>query len=259
MQDALRVCPEHPPQDLRAWLSTVATRRLIDVRRSDAARGDREDTRCTNSLCLTQPTTETGDATPSSCSSAAAIPISRPPPTVGKIMKPVDTSESSQHAVASLRSTPTGPVPDPPLETRAQLLPIDQLHWDDVERLYLRLLEAVESCQFVKLFGVPGQSQGGIDVYARLPLDVVRPDAIGRHYITLQSRRVRNLAGDGIKKAVDAFLQGEWGAKTARFYFATSYDLQEAKLDRAVREQTEGLQRFKLSSFHGGSKKYRDY
>ena len=28
--EALRVWPEHPPRDPRAWLTTVATRRLVD-------------------------------------------------------------------------------------------------------------------------------------------------------------------------------------------------------------------------------------
>src|SRR3954462_8664085 len=32
--EALRVWPEHPPRDPRAWLETVATRRLVDARRS---------------------------------------------------------------------------------------------------------------------------------------------------------------------------------------------------------------------------------
>jgi len=41
--EALRVWPEHPPRDARAWLTTVATRRLVDARRSDAARIRRED------------------------------------------------------------------------------------------------------------------------------------------------------------------------------------------------------------------------
>jgi RNA polymerase sigma factor (sigma-70 family) len=41
--EALRVWPEHPPQDPRAWLTTVATRRLVDARRSEAARRRRED------------------------------------------------------------------------------------------------------------------------------------------------------------------------------------------------------------------------
>jgi RNA polymerase sigma factor (sigma-70 family) len=41
---ALRVWPEHPPRDPRAWLTTVATRRLVDARRSEAARLRREET-----------------------------------------------------------------------------------------------------------------------------------------------------------------------------------------------------------------------
>ncbi|WP_243738335.1 RNA polymerase sigma factor [Cellulomonas shaoxiangyii] len=41
--EALRVWPEHPPRDARAWLATVATRRLVDARRSAAARTRRED------------------------------------------------------------------------------------------------------------------------------------------------------------------------------------------------------------------------
>jgi RNA polymerase sigma factor (sigma-70 family) len=42
--EALRVWPEHPPGDPRAWLTTVATRRLVDARRSEAARQRREET-----------------------------------------------------------------------------------------------------------------------------------------------------------------------------------------------------------------------
>src|SRR3954449_8107289 len=60
--EALRVWPEHPPREPRAWLSTVATRRLIDARRSDAARRGREDTLYEQPE-PEPPTTETGDDT----------------------------------------------------------------------------------------------------------------------------------------------------------------------------------------------------
>src|SRR5262249_43148980 len=40
--EALRVWPDHPPRDPRAWLAPVATRRLGDARRSEAARPPRE-------------------------------------------------------------------------------------------------------------------------------------------------------------------------------------------------------------------------
>jgi RNA polymerase sigma factor (sigma-70 family) len=42
--EAFRVWPDHPPDDPRAWLTTVATRRLVDARRSEAARQRREET-----------------------------------------------------------------------------------------------------------------------------------------------------------------------------------------------------------------------
>jgi RNA polymerase sigma factor (sigma-70 family) len=42
--EALRAWPGHPPRDPRAWLTTVATRRLVDARRSEAARHRREET-----------------------------------------------------------------------------------------------------------------------------------------------------------------------------------------------------------------------
>ena len=41
--EALRVWPGHPPGDPGAWLAAVATRRLIDARRSEAARYRREE------------------------------------------------------------------------------------------------------------------------------------------------------------------------------------------------------------------------
>ena len=42
--EALRSSPAHPPGDPGGWLATVATRRLVDARRSGAARHRREET-----------------------------------------------------------------------------------------------------------------------------------------------------------------------------------------------------------------------
>ena len=41
--EALRVWPDQPPRDPRAWLATVAARRLVDAHRSEAARHRREE------------------------------------------------------------------------------------------------------------------------------------------------------------------------------------------------------------------------
>ena len=41
--EALRVWPASPPRDPHAWLTAVATRRLVDARRSEASRLRREE------------------------------------------------------------------------------------------------------------------------------------------------------------------------------------------------------------------------
>ncbi|MGW3647560.1 NACHT domain-containing protein [Streptomyces sp. NPDC000878] len=148
---------------------------------------------------------------------------------------------------ALLWSAPTGPLPAPPIDTRAQVLPIGDLHWPDAERLFLRLLHTVRPVQYAKLFGVPGQAQAGIDAYARLPLDLTEGESGGRDYITLQSRRVRTLTAAKIEKAVDDLLTGEWADKTAMFHFATSFDLQDTKLDTAIRKQCKRLAKLKIT------------
>jgi RNA polymerase sigma factor (sigma-70 family) len=58
--EALRAWPDHPPRDPRGWLTTVATRRLIDARRSESARRRREDTTV---IAPGQGATEQGDDT----------------------------------------------------------------------------------------------------------------------------------------------------------------------------------------------------
>src|SRR5215211_6571826 len=110
------------------------------------------------------------------------------------IMAYVNETDGVDRSEAILWAAPTGPLPAPPIDTKAQLLPIGDLQWLDAERLFLRLLHTVRPVQYAKLFGVPGQTQGGIDAYARLPLDLTDDEAGGRNYITLQSRRVKSLS-----------------------------------------------------------------
>jgi RNA polymerase sigma factor (sigma-70 family) len=58
--EALRVWPEHPPRDPRAWLSTVAMHRLVDARRGESARRQRE---AIVAIGRSQGATESGDDT----------------------------------------------------------------------------------------------------------------------------------------------------------------------------------------------------
>ncbi|WP_066374770.1 hypothetical protein [Herbidospora mongoliensis] len=120
------------------------------------------------------------------------------------------------------------------------MLPIDQLEWVDAEHLFQRLLQIVERVD-ARLFGVAGQAQDGIDVYARRSVPPTNEGDGERVYAVLQSRRVKTLTAARIKKAVNDFLVGEWADKTASFYFATSFDLRKTQLDTEIRKQSERL------------------
>ncbi len=68
-----------------------------------------------------------------------------------------------------------------------------ELSPENTERLFTRLLETEAHIEHASLYGLPGQAQAGIDVYARMApsLDVNR--VAGRSFVALQSRRVKKL------------------------------------------------------------------
>lgn len=136
---------------------------------------------------------------------------------------------------------PSGDFVAPPVVTKPAVLPLAELPWLEVERLFLRLLERVESLTFGKAFGVAGQAQDGIDVYGRVRSPLATD--VERAYVALQSRRVRDLSVGSVASAVSDFLSGSWAQRTSRFYYATTASLTRTELDQAVREQVERLAR----------------
>lgn len=115
-----------------------------------------------------------------------------------------------------LETPPPSPV-RPPVQTRLQDLPFNDLAWEDFERLCLRLarLEAeVEHCQ---LYGERGQEQQGIDIYARLKL--VTP------YRVYQCKRVKSFTASKIKSAVKKFLDNDWATRSDMFILCTTDSL----------------------------------
>ena len=82
-----------------------------------------------------------------------------------------------------------------------------------------RVGEETES--LVRLYGVSGQAQLGIDVYARVPLRLGEtPPA--RRYVSLQARRIENVTKTGLSRSVEDFLQGKWSLVSRKFIYATS-------------------------------------
>ncbi|MCX6843660.1 MAG: NACHT domain-containing protein [candidate division WOR-3 bacterium] len=147
-------------------------------------------------------------------------------------------SEHAEHLINSLPSwlsTPPRTEILPPVETRDQRLPLDQLEWRDFERLCCRLVAQEASIEFCRLYGTAGQQQEGIDFYARA-LDL-------KKYWVYQCKRVENLGPAHIEKVVTDFLAGEWRDKTAKFVICTSATLSERKCAEEVERQREVLRK----------------
>ena len=142
---------------------------------------------------------------------------------------------------AKLWSSPVGAWPNPPVQTRPALLPVGELTPENAERLFTRLLESEAHIEHASLYGLPGQAQEGIDVYARTESSLEGSATAGRSFVALQSRRVKVLTAASITSAVTDFLAGDWADRCSRFYYATSSSLRDTKLDAAVRAAHDTL------------------
>jgi hypothetical protein len=117
------------------------------------------------------------------------------------------------------------------------LLQLDSLGPKDFERLCYRLICLMGDVVQGRQFGIHGQAQGGIDLYA------CRHDG---SYMVVQCKR----SSDGftpseITNAINAFLAGEWAGTAAEFVLAVTANLDSTHMARRIEDE-----RARLSS-HG--------
>lgn len=120
-----------------------------------------------------------------------------------------------------------------PVETRLQRLPFKEIRWDDFERLCVRLvgLEAdVEHCQ---RYGVSGQYQHGIDLYARHHGSGI--------YSVYQCKQRESLKQSDIRNAVSEFIEGPWAKNTATFILCVSTSVASTRLAMEIEAQAKRL------------------
>ena len=154
------------------------------------------------------------------------------------------TSSTTSHAAWDTPSwllTPaTGGGVSLPVQTLNQLLPLSELVWEDFERLCLRLLRTEVGAVRAALYGLPGQAQRGIDVYAIS--QATSDDTVGsRHYVTLQSRRISNVTPANLESSVDDFLKGTWANVSKTFVYATSSSARSTQVLDKVEALSKGL------------------
>jgi energy-coupling factor transporter ATP-binding protein EcfA2 len=132
--------------------------------------------------------------------------------------------------------TPATEVPalKPPVDTRVQLLPLNELTWEHFERLCLRYVRTQSFVVRAQLYGVKGQKQHGIDLYVRL--------ADPPRYEVYQCKRLASFTAADVKKAVDTFLTGKWHDKSKAFRIMTSHPIEDTKIGDAIEAAAKRLE-----------------
>jgi hypothetical protein len=123
--------------------------------------------------------------------------------------------------------------------TRPQLLPLNDLTWENFERLCLRYVRTRGSVVRAQLYGVKGQPQHGIDIYIRL--------AEPARYEVYQSKKLESLTAGDIANATDKFIRGKWFGRSKAFRIMTSHEIEDTKIAEAIeaagtRLEKEGIE-----------------
>lgn len=120
-----------------------------------------------------------------------------------------------------------------PTAARPQLLPLSSLGPKDFERLCFRMTRlnaAIEQC---RLYGIHGQAQKGIDLYAR------RHDG---SYTVVQCKRSSDAFTPGeVTDAVDAFLAGDWAERADEFVLAVTANLEATQAAERIEQERPKL------------------
>ena len=130
-------------------------------------------------------------------------------------------------------------IPLPVTPPRTDELPLGDLSFENLQRLSVRLLAKSTDTIHCQEYGVPGQKQEGIDLYARLA---------GKSKMEVcQCKRYNSFRAADIDDAVEEFLNGGLVERTDQFVIVTSAktepkQLADAELAASDRLRAHGIQ-----------------
>jgi predicted NACHT family NTPase len=127
--------------------------------------------------------------------------------------------------------TPTNTIVDPPIDTTIQELPLEQLAWEDFEKLCLAIVQIDYPINDCEKYGTKGQGQEGIDIFAR--------KTNGR-YNTYQCKRYQNFKLADLDKAVEYFKKKKFYHQSDSLHLCTSCEWNKTQVqDRFEELKTE--------------------
>jgi len=133
--------------------------------------------------------------------------------------------------------SPPDHLPQPPAVTRVQVLPFDEVTWENFERLCLRLIRHEAEIYQCSLYGERGQKQRGIDIIAY----VGGPSQ--RRVQAYQCKHEEDFGPSKIKGAVDKFLEGRWDPQPSMFVICSSISLRSIGVQEEILKQTGKLEK----------------
>lgn len=119
-----------------------------------------------------------------------------------------------------------------PVTTREQVLPFGQLTWENFERLCHRLACLDGDVDHAARYGRSGDTQEGLDVYAR---------QVNGRYHCIQAKRHKSFAAGQIADAVNLFLSGSWAPRAERFTIVVQASLRSTAVQDEIERQAARL------------------
>ncbi|WP_116787006.1 NACHT domain-containing protein [Flavobacterium psychrotrophum] len=130
--------------------------------------------------------------------------------------------------------TPVENYIEPPIETNLQELPLEKLSWEDFEKLCLSVVQLDFSIDDCEIYGIKGQAQGGIDIFAR--------KASG-NYSSYQCKRYQKFEVDDLEKAVGYFRTQKFFSQSNDFYLCTSCEWNKTQIQDKFEELKTELEK----------------
>ncbi|MDT3740972.1 MAG: NACHT domain-containing protein [Candidatus Kapabacteria bacterium] len=134
--------------------------------------------------------------------------------------------------------TPAQSIVDPPIDTTNQELPLEKLSWEDFEKLCLSIVQTDFSIDDCEIYGIKGQAQEGIDIFARQP---------NGRYKSYQCKRYQKFNLDDINKAVEYFKSQDFYSKSDNLYLCTSCEWNKTQVQDRFEEFKDELEKVNIT------------
>lgn len=143
------------------------------------------------------------------------------------------SSQLSKEPVPANLMTPPSKGVKPPVNSNLQELPFNELTWENFEKLCVRLARLEGNVEHCQRYGVQGDDQDGIDLYAR--------QRTVSTYRVYQCKNEKHFGPKKIEAAVTKFLDGDWVTKADTLVLCTRESLAPVVRANELEKQAKKL------------------